>query len=212
MERSLLRMKQFCTALCVGLALCLLPGCSALGRLVTMQIEVKSSRQSLREQILGTYDEVGDEVFLLAGVRSVDPMTGKPKAPPRMTESERRALDARRSIEFNRDDVLRFKRLGYMGEGRDGSLVVFQETVDKLNGEDPWLLRLVMEITAEENRDRERVARRIQETTPELQGESGLQMVREVLAEKYRSEAEPGMKVQMSDGSWVTKGGEETSG
>jgi len=187
-------------------------GCSSLGELVSTQIQVKSSRQSLREQILGTYEEVGNEVFLLAGVRSVDPVSGEPEPPPPMTQSEQCALDARRSMEFNRDDVLRFKRAGYAGEGRDGFLVLFEDAKQQLAAEDPWLLRLVTEVAVEENTDRKRIMKRIVETTPELQDDDGLQMVREVLAAKYRTEAEPGMKVQQPDGTWITKGGEEPSG
>jgi hypothetical protein len=182
-------------------------GCSWLGGLVTAEIVVKSSRQSLREQILGTYDEVGEEVYLLAGVRSVDPLTGKTRPAPPTTESERRALQARRSMEFNRDDLLLFKRLGFVGEGRDGLLVFFDDQKERLASGNAWLAGLVADLTAEENRDRLVIMKRIVETTPELRGEGGLQMVQQVMAEKYRSEAEPGMRVQLPDGAWVTKEG-----
>ncbi len=197
------RVVVFCA---LASALCGLGACSRLmGGLVGTRIVVRSSRQSLREQVLGSYEELGEEVFLLAGVRAVDPVTGKPSPPPLMSESERRALEARRSMEFNRDDVLRFKRLAYVGEDRQGLLVFFEDRKEKLRRGDPWLFGLVRDIAEEENRDRECIMKRIAETTPELGGEEGPRTVRQILAEMYRRQAEPGMKVQLSDGTWVTK-------
>jgi hypothetical protein len=189
-------------------ALWCLGGCGSLGLegLVTTRVTVRSARQSLRDQVLGAYDELGDEVFALAGVRSVDPLTGNPTPPPPMTESQRLALEARRSMEFNRDDVLRFKRLGYAGESADGFLVVLDDGTKTLEQENPWLLDLVREVVAEENEDRRRIANRIVETTIELQVEDGPETLQAILAEKYRQEAEPGMKVQLPDGTWVSKG------
>jgi hypothetical protein len=191
--------------LCLG-ALCCAPGCGLFSGLVGAQIVVKTQTQSLREQVLGYYADLGKEVYILAGVRSIDPVSGQPKAPPRMTASERRALEARRSIEFDRDDVLAFKQAGYLGEGRDGSLVFFADQQEKLKSEAPWLYGLVRDVTQQENRDRLAVMQRIIEITPELQGEEGPEMLRAILAEKYRQEAGPGMKVQRADGTWETKG------
>ena len=192
-------------------ALWCLGGCASLGLggLVTTRVIVRSARQSLRDQVLGAYDELGEEVFALAGVRSVDPVTGKPAPPPVMTESQRLALAARRSMEFNRDDVLRFKRLGYAGEGADGFLVALEDGTKALQEENQWLFILVRDVVAEENEDRRRIASRIVETTLELQGEEGPEILQAILAEKYRQEAEPGMKVQLPDGTWVSKDGGE---
>lgn len=189
-------------------------GCTWLGleRLVTTRIVVKSAAQSLTEQIFGAYDELGEEVYLLAGVRSVDPMTGEPEAPPEQSESQRRALEARRGMEFNRDDVLRFKRLGYLGEGLDGLLAVREQNLGDLPQEDPWLFQLVREVGDEENTNRRCIWDRIIETTPELQGEDGLATLQAVMAEKHRQEAEPGMEIQQPDGTWVTKTETEIEG
>ena len=107
-------------------------GCSWLGGLVGTQVEVKGSQRSLEEQVMGAFDQVGQEVYVLAGVRSVDPVSGAPKAPPPMTESESRALAARRRMEFNRDDVLSFKRQAVAGESSDGLLVTFPDAMDRL--------------------------------------------------------------------------------
>lgn len=196
--------RTVCTSLALLLAASCV-GCNLASGLVGTKIVVQDRRQSLRNQILGSYEALEDEVYLLAGVRAIDPVSGAPRPAPRMTRSEKAALDARRSMEFNRDDVLRFKRRRYVGEGNDALLVFFREQQEKLKTEDPRLYRLVKEITAEENRDRMAIMKRIVETTPDLAGEKGLQTVRAILTEYYREQAEPGMSIQTSDGAWTTK-------
>ena len=181
-------------------------GCSWLGGLVGTQVEVKGSQRSLEEQVMGAFDQVGQEVYVLAGVRSVDPVSGAPKAPPPMTDSESRALAARRRMEFNRDDVLSFKRQALAGEANDGLLVTFPADMGKLKTADARRYSLVTDVVREENEDRAVVMQRIADTNPALAGDAGLAQVRSVLAARYRQEAEAGMKVQLPDGAWTTKG------
>ena len=181
-------------------------GCSWLGGLVGTQVEVKGSQRSLEEQVMGAFDQVGQEVYVLAGVRSVDPVSGAPKAPPPMTESESRALAARRRMEFNRDDVLSFKRQAVAGESSDGLLVTFPDAMDRLKAAEPRRYKLVTDVVREENEDRAIVMQRIADTNPALAGDQGLAQVRSILAARYRQDAEPGMRVQLPDGAWTTKG------
>lgn len=188
-----------------GLALLALGGCSMAG-LVGTEIEIRGTRRSLQEQVLGSYEQIGEEVYLLAGARSVDPLTGTPSPPAPMTASEERALAARRRMEFNRDDVLAFKRDRIVGEGRDGLLAVFEERVAELEQADPRRAALVRAIVAEENEDRLTIMRRIVQTTPELRGEQGLESVRRILAARYAQQSPPGTLVQRADGTWAVKG------
>jgi hypothetical protein len=188
-------------------ALTALCGCNGVGGLVGTQIRVEAGQRTLEQQVLGSYERIGEEVYVLAGVRAIDPATGRPSPPPPMTQSEMRALSARRRMEFNRDDVLRFKREGYVGEGRDGFLAVFEERLADLEEAEPRRARLVRAIAEEENGDRRVVMQRIVDTTPELGGGEGLRTVGRILAARGRDEAEPGMRVQLPDGRWVVKGG-----
>jgi hypothetical protein len=180
-------------------------GCNLAGGLVGTEVKVTGSGPSLEEQVLGSYEEIGEEVYLLAGVRAIDPSTGAPTAPPPMTRSEERALAARRRIEFNRDDVQEFKRLGYAGEGSDGMLVPFEASMERLRAQDERRFRLVGDIVREENEDRLVIMERIVDTTPELAGQEGLATVRRILAARYRQEAEPGTMFQLPGGDWTVK-------
>jgi len=193
----------------IALALLALAGCGLFSGLVGTEIVVKGRHRSLREQVLGSFDMLEEEVYELAGVRSIDPVTGAPKAPPQMTESKRQALAARQSMEFNRDDVLHFERAGYVGEGNNGLPVFFEDQKRTLKAQDSRLFKLVLEVCAEEARDRQVIMRRIVETNPELEGKQGLEAVRRILAEKFRQQAEPGTRIQLPDGRWVLKGAAE---
>lgn len=184
-------------------------GCSWVTGVVGTQIHVRSTTRSLREQVLGVYDDVAEEVFMLAGVRAVDPMSGRPAPPPPMSESERLALEARRRIEFNRDDMLLLKRQGYIGESNRAEPVLIEEACARLRERDPWLLALVEAITAEERTDREAIRRRIMQITPVLQADDGDGMLRAILADRYRIEADPGMRIQLPDGNWTVKGAQD---
>ena len=188
-----------------GLAL-MANGCAWITKLVSTEIVVVSSTRSLRQQVLGVYDQVGEEVYSLAGVRAVDPVTGQATAPPPMTESERRVLAARRRMEFNRDDVHTFMQRQYVGEANTGTLEFFEDHKARLEADDPWLYALIAEIVAQENEDREAILQRIMAVTPQLAGENGEQDARAILADRYRMEAQPGTRVQLSNGDWQTKG------
>jgi hypothetical protein len=177
-------------------------GCGLLGT----RVEVRGTRQTLEEQVLGSFAQLGEEVFVLAGVRSIDPVSGAPTAPPPMTASQSRALAARRRMEFNRDDVRAFRQAGYVGEANDWRLVLLREPMARLDDEDPRAARLVREVTQEENADRQVILQRIVDTTPELDGPDGLDAAARVMADAYRREAEPGASVQRPDGAWVRKG------
>ena len=108
-------------------------------------------------------------------------------------------------MEFNRDDVIRFQRSGYVGKGNGGLLVVFPEELQDVRAAQPRLPDLVQAIVEEENEDRLVIAQRIVDTNPKLKGEEGLLTVQRVLAAKHRQEAEAGMKLQLPDGTWTTK-------
>jgi hypothetical protein len=195
------------SVVCCGLALLVVSGCQNwLSGLITTRVVVRGQGESLRDQILGSYQRMGAEVYAMAGVRSVDPVTGEVKPAPEMTESQQRALNARRRMEFNRDDIRWFKREGYVGESYRGRLVFLDDPGQDLLERDPWLHDLVQGVVEEENSDRAVIVERLLRTAPELEGKSGRRTIWRVLARKYRADARPGTITQREDGVWVRKG------
>lgn len=166
----------------------------------------------LRKQVLTNFDSFHDEAMAMGSVRGVDAATGRPLPPPAMTESKRKALEAQRSREFNRDDIERFKKEGYVGENNEGLLTFRGEAQDKLRKESPRTYELVRDVVAEENADRQELMARVVETVSTLQGEEGLKQVRTIIASQNRAHAKPGEWIQERDdkkngqpGKWVQK-------
>jgi len=68
-------------------------------------------KTALENQVLGSYEELGKDMMLLASVRSVDE-TGKLKLVAEVPKSKMEAIRAMQRQEFNRDDIQMFKVLG----------------------------------------------------------------------------------------------------
>ena len=87
-------------------------GCAE--KLVDVNVTIVDQKTALENQILGSYEELGNEVVVLASVRSVDEK-GKLKPVIEVPKGKRLALKAMQRQEFNRDDILEFKNLMLRG-------------------------------------------------------------------------------------------------
>src|SRR5512137_442123 len=95
----------------------LLGGCT----LAKVDVNVVSERTSLENQVLGTYNSLSEDLLLVASVRGISP-TGKIEEPPRRSPEQQEATKAMETIAFHADDLESFKRLGWVGENREGLL------------------------------------------------------------------------------------------
>jgi uncharacterized protein YdbL (DUF1318 family) len=177
----------------------LLMGCAK--SLVSVNVEVVDEKTLLERQVLGSYEELGKDLVLIASVRSVD-TSGKLKPRPMMPPGKKRAVAAMQGREFNRDDVERFKGMGAVGENNEGLLTYFETEQLK---KDEKLKSFVQAIIKEENEDRLVIMDRIIETNENFKTED-LPKVRKIFANLNRDNAKPGELVQTDDGKWVKKG------
>lgn len=193
---SFTRILQICAlgAACLAQTGCL-GGFSPKIRTVTRQ-------EALRNQVLGSFEQLAAEEYEMASVRAVDAASGAVLPPPAMTPSKKEALAAQQSRMFNRDDIETFKQMGCVGEKADGELE-FRKTRE--TDASPELERRVRAIVEEENRDRLIIMRRLLETTPGLEGEEGMRVIREIFASRQRELAKPGEWIQEPDGRWIQK-------
>jgi hypothetical protein len=76
--------------------------------LIDVNVTIVDQKTALENQILGSYEELGNEVLLLASVRSVDE-EGKLKPVIEIPKGKRLALKAMHRQEFNSDDIREFK-------------------------------------------------------------------------------------------------------
>lgn len=175
---------------------------ACFGKLLDVNVTVIDQKTALENQILGSYEELGNDMMLLASVRSVDE-SGKLKTVPEIPPGKRKAIRAMQRKEFNRDDIANFKKLGCAGEGNDGLLAFIE--VEKTRT-DPKFKKFAQAIIQEENEDRLITLNRIVATNENF-SEGDLPKVRKISASLNRDNAKPGEKIQTESGEWVVKSG-----
>jgi len=180
-----------------GLVLLFLAAC---GKLVDVNVTVVDQKTALENQILGSYEELGDEMLLLASVRSVDE-EGKLKSVQAVPPGKMKAIRALQRQEFNRDDIQNFKQAGIAGEGNEGLLVFFED--ERTRGDEEFR-KFATSLIAEENEDRITLLERAIATSPSFK-EGDLPRVQKIFASLNRDNARKGDKIQREDGAWEVK-------
>lgn len=176
-------------------------GCSLLIPDVKVNVNVYDQRTQLENQVRGTYEELSDELLLVASVRGIDP-NGKLTKPPPLAPGKEEALRAAQSREFNRDDLDQAMGEGCAGESADGGVAARPcAQADR----DPRYKAFTEALVAEENADRLVLMRRVIATNSDLTAKD-LEEVRKVFADVNRENARAGWWVQQADGSWAKKG------
>ncbi len=173
---------------------------SACGKLVDVDVTVVDQKTALENQILGSYEELGNDMLLLASVRSVDE-EGKLKTVAEIPPGKKEAIRAMQRQEFNRDDIQLFKRTGVAGEGNAGVLIFFD---NEKTLKDAQFKSFAQAIIQEENEDRLTILKRTIATN-EAFSEGDLPKVRGIFASLNRDSAQPGEKIQKENGDWTVK-------
>jgi hypothetical protein len=190
--------KKLIIALSIYISFFYITGCAE--KLVDVNVTIVDQKTALENQILGSYEELGNEVLLLASVRSVDE-EGKLKPVVEVPKGKRKALRAMQRQEFNRDDIRKFKKTLCAGEGNDGLLKYFE---NERTAKDSDYKKFVVAILKEENEDRLTILQRIVATNENF-SEKDLPKVQKISASLNRDNAHSGEKVQSDDGVWSTK-------
>jgi uncharacterized protein YdbL (DUF1318 family) len=173
---------------------CALPGCG--GPLVG--VTVVDERTALENQVLGTYEELNQEVLLVASVRYIDPK-GKLKPTPEVPPGKKNVIRAIQRASFNKDDIDRLKEKAILGENNEGGLTLLAK--DKV---EPKQQAFVNNLVQEDNADRDIIMRRVIETNEKL-SEKDLPRVRKMFAALNRDKAREGDMIQLENGKWVNK-------
>jgi hypothetical protein len=190
--------KTWIIALSIYISFFCITGCAE--KLVDVNVTIIDQKTALENQILGSYEELGNEVLLLASVRSVDD-EGKLKPVIEVPKGKRMALKAIQRQEFNRDDILEFKSTLCVGEGNDGLLKYFE---NERTLKDSDYKKFVMVILKEENKDRLTILKRIVATNENF-SDKDLPKVQKISASLNRDNAHIGEKIQSNDGTWSLK-------
>ena len=179
-----------------GIVLATIMGCG--GPLVG--VTVVDERTALENQVLGTYEELNQEVMLVASVRYIDPK-GKLKQTAELPPGKKEVARALQRISFNKDDLNRFKALGVVGENMVGGVSLLSP--DKVEASDKAFLNNLLK---EENEDRLVVMNRVVETNETLTPQD-LPKVHKMFAALNRDKASKGEWIQLETKSWIQKEG-----
>ncbi|MDZ7363866.1 MAG: YdbL family protein [candidate division KSB1 bacterium] len=160
------------------------------------EMKFTGEKTALENQILGTYNQVREDVWMVASVRAANP-----DSQITLSDEKRAVLTAIQNREFNKDDIDEFKRNGAVGENARGFLEI--RPLPRL-ASDAEYRQLVEEIVAEENRDRQIIMQRIIDINSAVQA-TGVSEVEKVFAKLNRDNAKAGEWIQLPEGEWVRK-------
>lgn len=162
----------------------------------TPEMKFTGEKTALENQILGTYQQVEEDVWMVASVRAANP-----DSQITLSEEKRAVLTAIQNREFNKDDIGEFRRDGVVGENAKGYLEIRPH--ERLNS-DPEYKKLVERIVAEENHDRAIIMQRIIDINPNLHAADRAE-VEKVFAKLNQDGVKSGEWIQLPDGEWVKK-------
>lgn len=163
---------------------------------VSARIAVVDERTALENQILGSYEELDRDMQLLASVR--DGERTPRGAGATFSRLRRRAIHARQTQLFHRDDLDELQRRGCIGEVHDGTVAAHACTGD----DDPDQQTRVQRLIEAENDARTTLQRFVVATSPELT-ERDLPQVQAAWARVRRRQARPGTWFRDPSGRWV---------
>ncbi len=164
------------------------------------EVNITGEKTALEKQVIGTYQEIEQDSWTIASVRST-----APGQKPKMSEEKKKVLSAVQNRRFNKDDIDEFKRDGVIGENNSGFLEI--RDVQRLN-DNPEYRKRVEKIVAEENNDRQVILERALQVNTQL-AEAGEEAVGMVFAKMYQDESAPNTWIQLEDGSWIRKPAEK---
>ncbi len=158
-------------------------------------------RTALENQVLGTYEYLTDNDRFYGAVPGVatrgdiDSISSPSGTALELSAVRRNVLKAVLHQEFQRNEIIRLKAAGYIGEASNGYLHLFRDRIP-----DAELVR-VERIASDENTDRRAVVDGIIATNPGLSEQDRVK-VEAIFARQYRDSARPGDWYQVANGKW----------
>jgi len=160
------------------------------------EIQVTGERTALENQVLGTYQQIESDTYIIASTRAI----GSGQAGPISTQKQE-VLEAMRDRKFNKDDIDELKRDKVVGENNKGFLTILPT---ERYHHDYEYREIVDQLVAEENKDRQIIYERVMAVN-ESAAKAGKDKVYEIFAKLNYDNAEPGTMVQLPDGTWIEK-------
>lgn len=161
------------------------------------EVNVTGEKTALENQVIGTYQEIEQDAWTLASVRSTKPGQQQPA----MSGEKKRVLEAVQGRKFNKDDIDEFKKAEIVGESNQGLLEI--RNYQKLES-DPEMKNRVTKIVATENEYRRVIMDRII-VLNDSAAQAGTDTVAKIFAKMNQDNSEPGTWIQTGEGKWLKK-------
>jgi uncharacterized protein YdbL (DUF1318 family) len=161
------------------------------------EVSVTGEKTALENQVIGTYEQIEEDVWTLTSVRSV----GNTAPQAKMSEDKKKVLEAVQGRKFNKDDVEEFLKAGIVGENNRGFLeIIHPENI----GNDETLKKRVEKIVQSENEYRKVIMDRIILLNEEA-AKAGEENVGHIFAKMNQDNVPAGSWIQLDNGEWVKK-------
>lgn len=162
----------------------------------TINFELPSERTALENQILGKYQEIDDELYMISSVRTLQ--KDQPNQP------FKKATRSRQNQIFNQDDIDELKSLQILGETHDGQLIILPKKIGLVSQATPKQLNLAKLLVKEENHDRMIIWKHTIFENDNLKS-SDMGKVKSTYADQIFKKAKTGHWFLRKNGEWVQK-------
>ena len=159
------------------------------------ELTFTGEKTALENQVLGIYQQIESDSWLIASTRSFNSNTAEMSAP------KQEVLEAVQNRKFNKDDVDELKRDKVIGEDNKGYLAVLGNDAYKQKTD---YKQFVDQILVEENRDRQVIFERVMAVNMTA-AQAGPTKVTDIFAKLNYDASEPGTLIQTLDGKWIEK-------
>lgn len=161
------------------------------------EVKVTGEKTALENQVIGTYQEIEQDAWTLASVRSATP--GQQSKLP---AAKKKVFEAVQGRKFNKDDIDDFKKEELVGENNLGLLEILNS--QKIES-DPELKARVSKIVENENSYRTIIMDRIM-LLNDAAAQAGDANISRIFAKINQDSSAPGTWIQNDDGKWIKKG------
>jgi hypothetical protein len=160
------------------------------------EVQITGEKTALENQVLGTYQQIENDAFVIASTRSMESANSAT-----LSSQKQQVLESVQNRKFNKDDIDELKRARVVGENNKGFLTLFPN--ERYN-QDSDYKRMVDELIAEENRDREVIYERVIAIN-ELASDTDEKKLDDIFAKLQFDNSETGTRIQQPDGTWTEK-------
>jgi len=160
------------------------------------EFNVTGEKTSLENQVLGAYQQIESDTWVIASTRSI----GNGQTTP-MSTRRRQVLEAVQNRKFNKDEIDEFKKDKVVGENNKGFLTIL--STGKYESDENYR-RIIDQIVKEENLDREVVYERIIAINQSAAA-AGQEERNQIFAKLNFDNSPSGTMIQKPDGTWTEK-------